>query len=804
MGSLISIVFALVLGCSTKDAGDDSGHHADDSATGDDSSPGDDSSSNDDSGPLDSDHDGSPATDDCDDTDADVHPGAAEAVGDEVDSDCDGAELCYADLDGDEYSDGSVVSSPDDDCTDAGEVDAGAPRTDCDDTDAEISPRGNEICDAEDDDEDCNGLVDDADPDVDPLTLLSWHADADTDGYGDEAVHSVACDVPKGTVADATDCDDADSSRYPTATEVVGDEIDSDCDGMELCFADVDGDGYSDGATGTSADIDCADGGEAVVLGDCNDGDVGINPGATEVCDWLNTDEDCDLLVDDADPDVEVGIGSSQYFVDADADGFGDATDPGTWYCDDPSGTTAYTSNNDDCDDANNAAYPDAPEYCLDGIDSDCDGDSIGCPLSASDATFEGAVPGDESGFRVAGAGDVNGDGNADLLIAAPSRDDSAGCAHVVLGPVSGTVDLAKSDAAFVGTDSYDMVAYFVSGAGDLDADGNADVLFPAQGAGDGGTVYVVHGPLSGTLDASDADAALTGEAAYDYAGTAVAAAGDVDGDGNGDVLVGATGYDSAAAYDGGAAYLVLGPFSGTMELASAEAMFTAEHAEDLAGASLSGPGDVDGDGNPDLLIGAWAEDAAGAFAGAVYLISGPVSGAFDLSSADAKLTGEAAGDQASFDMDGAGDMDADGHDDFLVSAPSNDEGGSGAGAAYLLLGPVTASKLVGEETDDVCIWVAGAGDVNGDGSPDVLVGAPGQDTGAYFSGAAYVVLGPVTGTVDLSLAQAQLNGEQYLGRAGAVAGVGDENGDGFADILVGASSEGDAGAAYLVLGRAW
>src|SRR6185369_16180577 len=129
------------------------------------------------------------------------------------------------------------------------------------------------------------------------------------------------------------------------------------------------------------------------------------------------------------------------------------------------------------------------------------------------------------------------------------------------------------------------------------------------------------------------------------------------------------------------------------------------------------------------------------------YLVLGPVSGTLDLSLADAKLVGENRSDYAGDRIADAGDVDGDGHADLLVGSPQNDEGGFGAGAAYLVLGPVTGmldlsrahAKLVGEDVDDNACIVSGAGDVDANGHDDLFVGAP-------YGGAsaAYMVLGPV------------------------------------------------------------
>jgi len=313
----------------------------------------------------------------------------------------------------------------------------------------------------------------------------------------------------------------------------------------------------------------------------------------------------------------------------------------------------------------------------------------------------------------------------------------------------------------------------------------------------------------------SAAEAKLVGEAPDDYAGRSVSSAGDVNGDGFDDLLVGALGQD-AGGFGAGAAYLVYGPVTGTVDLSAADAKLVGEAFDDVAGYSVSSAGDVNGDGFDDLLVGADGQDAGGGDAGAAYLVLGPVTGTVDLSAADAKLVGETQYDWLGKPVSSAGDVNGDGFDDLLVGAAGQDEGGSDAGAAYVVFGPVTGTvdlsaadaKLVGEVADDWAGWsVSSAGDVNGDGFDDLVVGASGQDEGGQKAGAAYLVLGPVTGTVDLSAADAKLVGEasdDYVGSE-SISSAGDVNGDGFDDLLVGAwgQDEGgdEAGAAYLVLG---
>ncbi|MEL6343273.1 MAG: hypothetical protein AAFV53_09050 [Myxococcota bacterium] len=414
-------------------------------------------------------------------------------------------------------------------------------------------------------------------------------------------------------------------------------------------------------------------------------------------------------------------------------------------------------------------------------------------------------------------AGDVDGDGNDDLFIGAFGEDSggtSAGAAYLVLGPVSGEIDLSAADAKLIGEAAFDYAGAKLS-AGDVDGDGNDDLFIGASGEDSGGDSagagYLLMGPVSGEIDLSAADAKLIGEEAYDNVGRAVGCAGDIDGDGNDDLFIGAPGEDSGGS-SAGAAYLVLGPVSGAIDLSTADAKFIGEASGDTVGVSLSGAGDVDGDGHMDLLIGASGEDSGGTSAGAAYLLMGPVSGEIDLSAADAKLIGEEAYDNVGDTVSGVGDVNGDGNDDILISAHGDDSGATSAGAAYLVLGPVSGeidlsaadAKFIGEEAYEILGGsVSGAGDVNGDGNDDLLLGAVGDDRGGSNAGAAYLVLGPVSGEIDLSAADAKLTGAAVGNAAGDFVGAaGDMDGDGNADVLITASGEDNrAGAVYLFIG---
>jgi hypothetical protein len=378
----------------------------------------------------------------------------------------------------------------------------------------------------------------------------------------------------------------------------------------------------------------------------------------------------------------------------------------------------------------------------------------------------------------VSGAGDVNGDGYDDILIGAYGTDVGTamlvGETYLIYGGASltGTIGLASAGVTFTGKAADDRSGYSVSGAGDVNGDGYDDILIGAYGtdvgtATDAGETYLIYGSstLSGTVSLSGANATFTGKTAGDNSGRAVSSAGDVNGDGYDDILIGANRVDVGTATDAGETYLIYGSanLSGTKTLDSTDsdivpsATFTGKAASDFSGSSVSGAGDVNGDGYDDILIGAyWADVGTATDAGATYLIYGGTSlSDIGLALADATFTGKAASDYSGVSVSGAGDVNGDGFDDILVGAYQADVGTeSNAGETYLIYGGASLTGTIGLASADATFTgkdvgdysgysVSGAGDVNGDWYDDILIGAFWADPGGNsFAGETYLFLG--------------------------------------------------------------
>jgi len=507
----------------------------------------------------------------------------------------------------------------------------------------------------------------------------------------------------------------------------------------------------------------------------------------------------------------------------------------------------------------------------------------------ANGFVINGIDPSDHSGISVSNAGDVNGDGFDDVIIgadyAAGNLQFNAGESYVVFGSanpnVSGMINLSELEPIFkmdpvkgvviLGADRLDRSGKSVSNAGDINGDGFDDLIIgafksgaynpPDNGQYGAGRSFIVFGAAdlgdNGPIDLSLVNGSdgfvIKGIDGNDYSGWSVSSAGDVNADGADDLLIGAIRADPNGQGSAGETYVVFGSASvgasGTIELALLDGsngfVINGTDTVDRSGVSVSNAGDINGDGVDDLVIGAYLADPNGLnAAGETYVLFGAVgigsSGVLNLNSLNGTngfvCNGIISDGASGYSVAAAGDINSDGVDDLIIGTkggPSGIFGQKDERRSHVVFGAVgigatgalelaSLNGTNGFEIDTTNqseysgASVSSAGDINGDGVDDLIIGAWRAYSNDMRTGASYVIFGSAGIGANGVFELLSLNGVNGLRVNGIAAGdrsgssvsnAGDINGDGTADLIIGApnADQGDrsfAGQTYIVFGR--
>ncbi len=589
---------------------------------------------------------------------------------------------------------------------------------------------------------------------------LSLAGDVDGDGYTDVIIGAPGYNgnFANEGAAWVYHGDPAGLSTGPAPWMVTGGQENARLGAAVSTAGDVDGDGYTDVIVGAPGR---GDSGAALVY-------LGGAAGLTAEPGWMVAGDQ-----------VGAGFGTAVATAgDVDGDGFSDVAIGAPTY--DLTGTTTLT---------------DAGRVCV------YHGSITGLVTGPANWISGGEQPGAGFGAALSTAGDVNGDGYADLLVGAPDYTlqgtailTNTGQARLYYGGPSGLT--AAEGWSVTGDQMGARWGAAVSTAGDVNGDGYADLLIGAPGYGNGsaqpdeGAVYVYYGGAAGPGPIPTWGAHPTDQENAHF-GAAVATAGDVNGDGYTDLLIGAPDYDHGQTDEGGA-FVYHGHPDG---LSTTPAWSAAgRRAGVMLGWSVAPAGDVNGDGFGDIIVGAPRYEHDQVEEGAALLYWGRPGGP----SASSVWIGEGDQDWARVGtvVASAGDVNGDGFDDLVAGVPYYDGEAMDEGAAFIyhggIGGPTVTPTLILHPTDQedarFGTAVAPAGDVNGDGFGDLVVTALGYDGEATNEGAAYLFYGGPGGLVTATAWSVHPTDQPYANFGRSASTAGDVNGDGFSDVVIGAS----------------